>query len=184
MVFIEPRRISIEGLKPSEYLTVTPIDPSQPSVIEDSMPDQTTLQVKTQNVKIVELNFPSYLANRGLSPSEISNYISTISLNANQFKIYADVETPFFLTLHIPKQWKVRRVTVDGKEPDVYVYDAKESVVFIGLTETSSPVEMILQLAPTIQTTTDMIVSFISGLMLTALIMSVAKKLWTTLRKR
>jgi hypothetical protein len=184
MVWIPPRELTVEGVLPPEYPTVQPANGTQPASIVDSMPDPTTVEVKAQNVMLLELNLPVYLENRGLSKTQVATYISNVSMGARQFKFHLDVQPPFFLTLHLPKQWKVRGATVDGKTPGLYAYDPDENAIFIGITEASSPVDVALQLEPTMESITNAVVGVFAIIIIIPFIKTVIREAVEAFRKR
>jgi hypothetical protein len=184
MVWLPPRELTVEGILPPEYPTVQPADGTQPASIVDSMPDPTTIEVKAQNVMLLELNMPAYLENRGLSKIQVAAYISDVSIGARQFKVHLDVQPPFFLTLHLPKQWKVKGATVDGKTPEIYAYDPDANTVFMGITEASSPVDVVLQLEPTMESITNAVVGVFAIIIIIPFIKAVIKEAIEAFRKR
>ncbi len=173
-----------EAVPPPEYPTVVPHDETQPRVVEASMPSPTTMEIKTQNVKVLELNLLKSLESQGLSKGQIATYVANVAATAREFKFNLEVQAPFFLMVDVPKQWKVKGALVDGKPPNVYLYDPVDSVAFIGIVETASTVTVSLQLEPTAQSAANIIVSFTAGLMAIILIKSVAKKLVEAFKRR
>jgi hypothetical protein len=184
MVWLPPREVTVEGALPPEYPTVQPADGTQPASIVDSMSDPTTVEVKAQNVMLLELNLPAYLENRGLSKTQVAAYISDVSMSAKQFKVHLDVQPPFFLALHLPKQWKVRGATVDGKTPELYAYDPDENTVFVGIAETSSPVDVVFQLEPAMESITSAVVGVFAIIIIIPFIKAVIKEAIEAFRKR
>jgi len=184
MVWVPPRELTVEGTLPLEYPTVQPADGTQPATIVDSMPDPTTVEVKAQNVMLLELNLPAYLENRGLSKTQVAAYISDVSMSARQFKFHLDVQPPFFLTVHLPKQWRVRGATVDGKTPEIYAYDPDANTVFVGITETSSLVDVVFQLEPAMESITNTVVGAFAIIIIIPFIKTVIKEAIEAFRKR
>jgi len=184
MVWLPPRELTVEGTLPPEYPTVQPADGTQPATIVDSMPDPTTVEVNAQNVMLLELNLPAYLENRGLSKTQVAAYVSDVSMSARQFRIHLDVQPPFFLTVHLPKQWKVRGATVDGKTPELYAYDPDANTVFVGITEASSPVDVVLQLEPAMESITNVVVGVFAIIIVVPFIKAVIKEAIEAFRKR
>ena len=110
--------------------------------------------------------------------------MANVAATAREFKFNLEVQAPFFLMVDVPKQWKVKGALVDGKPPNVYLYDPVDSVAFIGIVETASTVTVSLQLEPTAQSAANIIVSFTAGLMAIILIKSIAKKLVEAFKRR
>jgi hypothetical protein len=177
MVWVEPREITVEGELPPEYPTVQRADDLQPAKIVDCMPNQTTMEITAQNIKVLELCMSKYLENRGLSKTQVAAYISDVSMNARQFKFRLDVQPPFFLTLHLPEQWKIKGATVNGEAADLFLYDSSLNSVFIGMLGSSSTVDVVLQLEPLLESGVGLIASFAVTLIVIALVKSLVKKL-------
>jgi hypothetical protein len=184
MVWLPPREVTVGEVLPSEYLTVQPADGAKPASIVDSMPDPLTVEIKAQNIMLLEMDIPVYLENRGFSKSQVAAYVSNVSMSARQFKFHLDVQPPFFLTAHLPKQWRVRSATVDGKTPELYAYDPDANTVFVGITETSSPVDVVLQLEPTMESITNAVVGVFAIIIIVPFIKAVIKEAIEAFRKR
>jgi hypothetical protein len=176
MVWVEPREITVEGELPPEYPTVQRADDSQPAKIVDCMPNQTTMEMTAQNIKVLELCMSKYLENR-LPKTTVATYVSGVSIFAREFKLRLDVQPPFFLTLHLPEQWKVKGATVNGKAADLFLYDSSLNSVFIGILGSSSTVDVVLQLEPLLESSVGLIASFAVALIVIALVKSLVKKL-------
>jgi hypothetical protein len=124
-----------------------------------------------------------------MSQSQIGAYIQDVNMNATNFTLNINPSEPETLLLfHIPKQWNVKRVLVNGKEPTYYleeygetvkvwIWDKTEGVVFTPITA-SSPATVTLELQPTLTTTINQIaVGAVAFMAIYALIIPLIKSL-------
>jgi len=159
MVWITPRKVIVEGVAPPEYTTVERTEPEKVAVIEDTMPTDTEMKITIENVRILEIYLERYLLTRGLSAGEVNSYVTRMSMYGREFRMTLDVKPPFFMILHYPKPWRIRGVMVDGKVPMGLVIDPVEALIFIPLVESSSPVEVTIELEPIAQANINAMVS-------------------------
>jgi hypothetical protein len=169
MVFVPEEQITIEGEAPAPKIPVAvKTDGEAVATVVASMPDPLTLNLSLQNLKVLDFNLEEFLKERGMSQSQIGAYIQDVNMNASNFTLNVNPsEAETLLLFHVPKQWNVKRVLVNGKEPTYYMeeygetvkvwlYDKTEGVVFTPITA-SSPATVTLELQPTLTTTINQI---------------------------
>jgi hypothetical protein len=170
MVFAPEEVITIEGEAPAPKIPmVVKTDSEAVATVVAKMPDPLTLELSLQNLKVLDFNLSEFLKERGLSESQINAYIQDVNMNASRFTLNVNPsEAETLLFFRVPKQWNVKRVLVNGKEPTYYmqdlgeevkawIWDKNEGMVFT-LIFASSPVTVTLQLQPTMQTAINQIV--------------------------
>jgi len=160
---ITTRKLAITEELPSEYLTVGRIDKTKPAIIEDLMPAYNCIHIKAENTKVVELHLERYLESRGLTRTQILNHVNTISMYERIFKVVIEAKSPLFFAMHIPRVWRIKSVTVDGKVPPATIVDVRGGAIFVPILESSSPAEVILELEPSTQYVMNVTVGLLAG---------------------
>ena len=190
MVFAPEETITIEGEAPAPKIPmIVKTDGAAIATVVASMPDPLTLELSLQNLKVLDFNLQEFLKERGMSQSQISTYIANVNMNASKFTLNVNPSEPETLLLfRVPKQWNVKRVLLNGKEPTYYMeeygetvkvwlYDKNEGIVFTPIIA-SSPATITLELQPTLTTTINQIATgAVAFMTILALIIPLIKSL-------
>jgi hypothetical protein len=189
VVFVPEEQITIEGEAPAPKIPIAvKTDSEAVATVVAKMPDPLTLELSLQNLKVLDFNLSEFLKERGMSESQIGAYIQDVNMNASKFTINVNPsEAETLLLFHVPKQWNVKRVLVNGKEPTYYmeelgeevkvwIWDKNEGIVFTPIFA-SSPATVTLELQPTMQTAINQVVLGMGAYMaLSALIVPLIKE--------
>jgi hypothetical protein len=175
VVFVPEEQITIEGEAPAPKIPIAvKTEPDNVATVVAKMPDPLTLELSLQNLKVLDFNLQEFLKERGMSQTQIATYIQNVNMNASRFTLNVNPSEPeTVLLFRVPKQWNVKRVLVNGKEPTYYieeygeevkvwVWDKNEGVVFTPILA-SSPATVTLELQPTMQTAINQIVQGIAA---------------------
>jgi hypothetical protein len=190
MVFVQEETIIIEGEAPAPKIPIAvKTEPEAVATVVASMPDPLTLELSLQNLKVLDFSLEEFLKERGMSQSQIGAYIADVNMNASRFTLNVNPsEAETLLLFHIPKQWNVKRVLVNGKEPTYYLeeyaetvkvwlWDKSEGLVFTPIMA-SSPATVTLELQPTLTTTINQIaVGVVAFMAISAFIIPLIKSL-------